>query len=408
MQEKVFYISELIQKKLYGSIAADEEKELNEWITTTVANKKLYEQLTDEELIKAELEKFDRYDTEKNREYLQTERRNLQARVNSHLSMKNGESGKLRRLWKRIAVAASIVGVLFVAGYFISREIRKSEVNTSDTAQNLAHDVAAPDKNRAMITLADGSTIYLDSTDNGELVNQHGVKVMKTEDGRIIYETTNDGQQTVLYNTLSNPRGSKVQALVLDDGTKVWLNAASSITYPTAFIGNERKVTMTGEAYFEVTKSKNMPFIVSVEDAEVQVLGTHFNIMAYKEENAVKTTLLEGSVRFVSGNNASLLKPGQQSQLTKDGQVNVISGVDVDEVMAWKNGLFYFKNADIETVMRQLSRWYDVDIQYQGEIKPKKFGGEIQRDLNLSEVLEGLKETGIHFRIEGKKLIVLP
>jgi ferric-dicitrate binding protein FerR (iron transport regulator) len=130
--------------------------------------------------------------------------------------------------------------------------------------------------------------------------------------------------------------------------------------------------------------------------------------MAYDDEASLKTTLLEGSVRFVSGNNAGLLKPGQQSQLTKDGQVKVISGVDVDEVMAWKNGVFYFKNANIETVMRELSRWYDMDIEYQGEIKTKKFGGEIQRDLNLSEVLEGLKETGIHFRIEGKKLIVLP
>ena len=310
--------------------------------------------------------------------------------------------------WKRWLVAASIILMVGAGSYFLF--FNKSEKQIDIAKLPVTHDVKAPATNRAMITLADGKTVYLDSTNNGQLALQNNVRLIKTADGQITSEAdaSTHLSMTASMNTLFNPKGSKVVDMTLSDGSRVWLNAGSSITYPTAFIGNERKVTMTGEAYFEVTKSKNMSFIVSVEDAEVQVLGTHFNIMAYNEENAVKTTLLEGSVRFVSGNNAGLLKPGQQSQLIKDGQVKVISGVDVDEVMAWKNGVFYFKNADIKTVMRELSRWYDVDVVYQGEIKPKKFGGEIQRDLNLSEVLEGLKETGIHFRIEGKKLIVLP
>jgi transmembrane sensor len=312
-----------------------------------------------------------------------------------------------RLTFLRIAAAASIIGLLFLGTFFWFNRGEQREVAKKTEVRSNGHENdVLPGGDKAILTLADGSTIVLDNAQNGTLTQQGATKVIKL-DGKLAYDPAGAGSTEVVYNTISTPRGGQYQ-IELPDGSQVWLNAASSLRFPTAFAGKERRVEISGEAYFEVAKNKNMPFIVSVSGAEVQVLGTHFNVMAYKEEKAVKTTLLEGSVRFVSGNNASLLKPGQQSQLTKEGQVNVISGVDVDEVMAWKNGMFYFENADIETVMRQLSRWYDVEIEYQGEIKPKKFGGEIQRDLNLSEVLEGLKGTGIHFRIEGKKLIVLP
>jgi transmembrane sensor len=312
-----------------------------------------------------------------------------------------------RRLtFLRIAAAASIIGLLFLGTFFWLNRGEQREVAKTEVRGNGHKNDVLPGGDKAILTLADGSTIVLDHAQNGTLTEQGATKVIKLG-GKLAYDPTGAGSTEIVYNTITTPKGGQYQ-IELPDGSQVWLNAASSLRFPTAFAGKERRVEISGEAYFEVAKNKNMPFVVSVNGAEVQVLGTHFNIMAYKEEKAVKTTLLEGSVRFVSGNNTSLLKPGQQSQLSKEGQVKVISSVDVDEVMAWKNGMFYFKNADIETVMRQLSRWYDVDIEYQGEIKPKKFGGEIQRDLNLSEVLEGLKETGIHFQIEGKKLIVLP
>ncbi len=312
-----------------------------------------------------------------------------------------------RRLtFLRIAAAASVIGLLLLGTFFWFNKGEQREVakKTEVRGNGYKNDVL-PGGDKAILTLADGSTIVLDSAQNGALAQQGNTKVIKLG-GKLAYDPAGTSKE-VVYNTITTPRGGQYQ-VELPDGSQVWLNAASSLRFPTAFAGKERRVEISGEAYFEVAKNKAMPFVVSVNGAEVQVLGTHFNIMAYNEEKAVKTTLLEGSVRFVSGNNNSLLKPGQQSQLSKEGQVKVISSVDVDEVMAWKNGMFNFKNADLETVMRQLSRWYDVDIEYQGEIKPKKFGGEIQRDLNLSEVLEGLKETGIHFRIEGKKLIVLP
>lgn len=311
-----------------------------------------------------------------------------------------------RLTFLRLAVAASIIGLLLLGTFFWFNRGEQGEVAKTEMRYNGHKNDVLPGGDKAILTLGDGSTIVLDNAQNGTLTQQGATKVIKL-DGKLAYDPAGAGSTEVVYNTISTPRGGQYQ-IELPDGSQVWLNAASSLRFPTAFAGKERRVEISGEAYFEVTKNKSMPFIVTVDGSEVQVLGTHFNIMAYKEEKAVKTTLLEGSVRFVSGNNASVLKPGQQSQLTKEGQVKVMSGVDVDEVMAWKNGMFYFKDADIETVMRQLSRWYDVDIEYQGEIKPKKFGGEIQRDLNLSDVLEGLKETGIHFRIEGKKLIVLP
>lgn len=305
----------------------------------------------------------------------------------------------------RIAAAASIIGLLLLGTFFWFNRGEQKEVAKTEVRNNSVKNDALPGGDKAILTLADGSTIVLDDAQNGTLAQQGTTKVIKLG-GKLAYDPAGTSKE-VVYNTITTPRGGQHQ-IELPDGSQVWLNAASSLRFPTAFAGKERRVEISGEAYFEVAKNKSMPFVVSVNGAEVQVLGTHFNIMAYKEEKTVKTTLLEGSVRFVSGNNASLLKPGQQSQLSKVGQVKVINGVDVDEVMAWKNGLFYFKNADIETVMRQLSRWYDVDIEYHGEIKLKKFSGKIQRDLNLSEVLEGLKETGIHFQIEGKKLIVLP
>ena len=301
-------------------------------------------------------------------------------------------------------IAAAIILFIGVGAYLW---VTKKPGRQNDIAKiTPKHDIP-PGGNKAMLTLGDGSTIALDSAASGTLALQGSTKVLKTNKGQLAYNVADEKPTEVLYNTLTTPRGGQYQ-LVLPDGSKVWLNAASSIRYPTSFTGKERRVDITGEAYFEVEKNAGMPFIIKANDVEVKVLGTHFNVNAYSDEAMVKTTLLEGAVLIARDAVTALLKPGQQAQITTAGKLKVIDNADIDEAVAWKNGVFYFNQVDIQTIMRQVARWYDVDIEYQGEIKQRKFGGAIGMDLNLSEVLEGLKETGIHFRIEGKKLIVLP
>ena len=304
------------------------------------------------------------------------------------------------------SIAAAIILLIIGVGSYVWLNKRSNSGN--DIAKTtLQHDIS-PGGNKAVLTLGDGSTITLDSAANGTLAVQGSTKVLKTNKGQLAYNITNEKPTEVLYNTLTTPRGGQYQ-LVLPDGSKVWLNAASSIHYPTSFTGKDRKVEITGEAYFEVEKNARMPFIIEANGVEVKVLGTHFNVNAYSDEAMVKTTLLEGAVLIARDAVTALLKPGQQAQIiTTTGKLKVIDNADIDEAVAWKNGVFYFNQVDIQTMMRQIARWYDVDIEYQGEIKQRKFGGAIGMDLNLSEVLEGLKETGIHFRIEGKKLMVLP
>jgi ferric-dicitrate binding protein FerR (iron transport regulator) len=281
-----------------------------------------------------------------------------------------------------------------------------------------------PGKQGAILTLADGSHIVLDSLGNGVVTTQGNQRIILSN-GRILYKGINGvTPEKALYNTMSTPKGRQYQ-LVLPDGSKVWLNAASSITYPIAFTGNERVVTVTGEAYFEVTHlsralspgvgAGKVPFIVKINTPsgngeEVDVLGTHFNINAYDDESAIKTTLLEGSVRMTKGSNSLLIRPGQQAVFLNhsSGEKGIVSEVDVDQVMAWKEGLFNFEGADLKTVLRQLGRWYDVEIVFEGNIPQRKFGGEIPMNLNLSQVLQLLEKIEVKYRIEGKKLVVTP
>lgn len=265
-----------------------------------------------------------------------------------------------------------------------------------------------PGGNKAILTLGDGSHIVLDSAQNGLLAHQGKTKIVKSGNGHIAYNQTATGNTTAIYNTMTTPRGGKYD-LQLADGTRVWLNASSSITYPIAFSGTERRVAITGEAYFEVAKNKAMPFKINVNgQQEVEVLGTHFNIMAYNDEAAVKTTLLEGSVKIVKNKLTSVLKPGQQAQLTADGKLSVTDDADINAVMAWKNGQTLFVNEDIKTIMRQVSRWYDIDVEYQGDMPTRLFTGGISRESNLSVLLKVLELNKIHFKMAGKKLIVTP
>ena len=307
---------------------------------------------------------------------------------------------------RKIAMAASIAGLIVITAILlINKNTFAPIVKTQSNEHKFKNDVE-PGGNKATLTLADGSVILLDDAKNGTLTQQGNAKVIKL-DGKLLYDVASDNTNQVVYNTISTPKGGQYQ-LELPDGSLVWLNATSSVRFPTAFIDKERRVEITGEAYFEVSKDPGKPFIVSVNDAEVQVLGTYFNINAYNDEEEVKTTLLEGSVKFVNVNSSAILKPGQQSQLTKNGEVKVANNVDVEEVVAWKNGRFNFDNAGIESVMRQLSRWYDVEVDYNGKTDDL-FIAEMRRDIKLSDALKALELTGkVKFEIDGKKIIVMP
>ncbi len=316
----------------------------------------------------------------------------------------SGSPAPVRRLAPRWWAAASIIVLLAAGASFYFWLIRKQQ--GQETIANVK-DIAAPKSNRATITLSNGQKIFLDSAANGAIAIQGNVQVEKLKDGKITYEGNPQTKTEIIYNTLYNPRGSKVISLTLSDGTQVWLNAESSLKYPVAFAGFERKVEITGEAYFEVVHNPTSPFTVIKGSTEVEVLGTHFNVNAYDDEQNIKVTLLEGGVKVSSGKNSGTLKPGQQAQIS--GMVSIIDAVDLDQVMAWKNERFDFgENTDLADIMRQVSRWYDVDIEFRGNV-PLHFGGGISRQVNVSEVLKKFELTGkVRFKMEGQKIIVMP
>ena len=309
----------------------------------------------------------------------------------------------LRRMrFSRLAAACILGLVLSVTAYFLFRPISK-ETDVAITSSNVTHDVL-PGKDKAVLLMADGSEILLDNTANGDLNGNQSAKVIK-ENGLLTYQSNNDTTVTE-YNTINTPRGGQYR-LVLADGTKVWLNAASSLRFPASFTGDKREVVLTGEGYFEVAKDASKPFFVQSGEMNVQVLGTHFNINAYGDEAALETTLLEGSVKVSSPGGVRTLAPGQQARI-KEQTVQLVKDVDVEGVVAWKNGLFQLNSVDITTIMKQLSRWYDVEVKYEGEIPVAHISGKMSRALNLSQVLKVLEYSGIHCKIEGRTLVVLP
>lgn len=301
------------------------------------------------------------------------------------------------RIWRQFAVAAAVIVAITVGSMLLVHK---------KTLPMLAHDVA-PGGKKAILTLANGNKIVLTNATNGILTNQQNVSINKTANGNVIYisAVAPKAATVVMYNTLTTPRGGQYE-LTLADGTKVTLDAASSITYPVAFVGNERKVTITGQVYFEVVHNAAKPFRVQVGDQTIEDIGTHFNINAYSDEPVVTTTLLEGAVKLSKGNAYTLLKPGQQGSIVpKDDQYKV-AAADLTSAMAWKNGMFNFDHTDLQPLMRQISRWYDVDVVYNGPATGFEFVGGIKRNTNLSNVLKILQQSGISFTIEGKKLIV--
>ncbi len=300
----------------------------------------------------------------------------------------------------RVAAAAVILIFLAAGGYFVffNRDNKQPIASNKQQVKDLP-----PGKNSAILTLANGKQIILD-TAKGTIGKQGGTTVINLS-GLLSYQSgENEGE--VLYNTVTTARGNQYQ-LVLPDGSKVWLNSATTLHFPTLFKGNERIVDLDGEGYFEVAHNPSKPFHVQTGNQDVEVLGTHFNINSYKDEKDIKTTLFEGAVRVSKQGKITLLKPGEQA-IADGAAITVNKDVDPDKILAWKNGWFEFDNTDLATIMRQVSRWYDVDIVYEGKPTSETYGGRISKNLPLSGVMHSLESNGIKFRLEGRKLYVNP
>jgi transmembrane sensor len=305
---------------------------------------------------------------------------------------------KIQRLWPRIAVAASIALVLFTGTYVLLHHKQPKQQITHNQKPDIL-----PGTNQATLTLANGQKIILSKGLSGKIATQGNMAVRVNSGNAITYIAEND--QPVAYNTISTVRGQESPyPLVLADGTKVWLNAASSITFPVAFNGKDRTVKITGEAYFEVVHNAAQPFRVQVKDQTIEDIGTAFNVNAYDDEPQMQTTLISGSIKI----GGKTLQPGQAAILKTGSDHILIKAADTEQAMAWKEGYFQIDHADLQTIMRQVSRWYDVDVEYQGNIPEEPFTGRMQRSVNASKFMDMLSFFNLHYKIEGRKIIVLP
>jgi transmembrane sensor len=419
-------IRDLIVKHIRNELKPEEKDQLQQWINASGDNRRLFEDLTNLPLLYQKLNRCDQYDLEKDDVWVEIEK-SLASGNRTRLSFLKG-----KRRWLKYAAAAAIL-IITMAGYLWFYKATPDKSPQQETIAKVENDVP-PGQHKAMLTLSDGRKIVLDSAAQGELTQQQGIKVLN-KDGQLVYDASKvsptGGDLEGAYNTLSTTKG-QMYATILSDGSRVWLNSASSVKYPVAFSGKNRSVEITGEAYFEVKHDATKPFFVIFSSPRafgegrkgtVEVLGTRFNINAYDDEAAVKTTLLEGSVKMASGkwrvasgssgaysNSEVILQPGEQAVLYRDhhSPLTINHSPNLESVLAWKEGRFYFDGADISEVMRQLERWYNIEVVYEGARPTLLFGGKMERNLNLSQVLRALEYTGIRFRIEGRKLIVMP
>lgn len=314
-------------------------------------------------------------------------------------------SGGIAWLWPKLVAAALVIGfgVYWWASYRGSREMAQQEKVVKVQLADIP-----PGGNKAILILGDGSSIALDSAGNGLLASQGGTSVTQSGKGQLVYKSGHDTESAPVLNTVTTPKGGQFH-IVLPDGTGVWLNAASSLRFPTAFTGKQRNVEITGEVYFEVAHNRQMPFVVKNGATEITVLGTHFNVMAYDDEKIMRTTLLEGAVKITRGAMEALLAPGQQARISAaTGSVRVVDDVNTEKELSWKNGYFQFEDESLESIMRQVSRWYDVEVRYEGNSRGENFTGRLTRNSNVSSVMKILSLSGVKFRIEDKTIIVTP
>ena len=408
MQEKINRITSLIEKFLEEQLPLEEEKELNEWLAEAEENRIFFQQITDKSILREKLKIYQSTNSDA------IWQKTVQKIDGGKLVSLYPEKKVYRISYTKIAAAAAVI--LFISAgtwYYFGQPVQKQTAKTENNNNKAlpVSNLIIPGSTKAILTLADGSTIDLNGVQNGALAKQGQTQVTKN-DGRLIYnrEPNVDGPQNSqsVYNTVTTPKGGEYH-ITLPDGSKVWLNAASSLRFPIAFAGNERIVELTGEAYFEVNpqdqklttttqKNTKTPFIVKITTPsgnlnEVEVLGTHFNVMAYAEENAVKTTLVEGKVKVTSGNSFQTIKPGEQAKL-KDGGITV-KNVDASEVVSWTKGYIPVGGPDLDYTMRQIGRWYDVNIIYKGKKPETSFEGKLSRTASIKGVIELLNANNI-------------
>jgi transmembrane sensor len=421
MQEKVNRITSLIEKFLEEQLNAEEERELKEWLAEAEHNDSFFQQITNREVLREKLKYYASTDSE--------------AIWNKTLQKIDG-GAKLVDLYPtrktvklpygKIAVAASILILISASTWFyFSQSTFKQTAEKGKNSHATINSPIVPGSNKAILTLSDGHNIALaTTTPNGNLADQGYMQITKTE-GRLIYTKKPDSDGSlnskVVYNTVTTPRGGEYQ-ITLPDGSKVWLNAASSLRFPIAFAGNERIVELTGEAYFEVNpqeqvavKGKNSkiaktPFIVKLNTPagnknEVEVLGTHFNVMAYTDESAIKTTLVEGKVKVTSGNSIQTIRPGEQARLS-EGTISV-KNVEATDVVSWTSGFIPVGGPDVEYTMRQIARWYDVQIIYQGKRPEGSFEGKLPRSASMEDVIKLLNINNIKARLNEKERTII-
>ncbi len=391
----------------YPVISHEEENFLNQWLDEDDNHKEIFEQLTNNENRIEGLDEWDGLKTSEAEKMEQFQRR--------FEPVSNADKSKTFYWWDRWStyVAAASIIVIAAIGYKWYDGAQKEGAPKKQPQQQATATDVQPGEYKASLTLADSTVMLLDSFSNGQLVQQGGITVYN-KDGELVYKGKQKGE--VLYNTLSTGKG-QMYTTVLADGSKVWLNSQSTLRYPVAFTGGTRQVEISGEAYFEVATqmqngkghNKKQPFVVKALGVDIEVLGTHFNINSYGDEKAVKTTLLEGRVKVqATGNNSIIvLQPGQQAGYNRQtGQMIKTKDADVGEAVAWKEGYFQFNGADLPAVLRQLVRWYNVDVAYEVEVPQRSFGGRISRKNSLAQVLTILESNGVHFKLEGNRIVV--
>lgn len=387
----LFKAASFIARYKEGVITPEEEKTLQQWLGTSTKNQEWFNELTSIEDPNEHLVAVKEFQKSSKEEFIRTFKG-------------AGLSSRVRRRNRITTIGA--LAVLVISGTIYYTVYRNHpSVLSSDQHTAVALTDLPPGGNRAMLKLADGRVITLDSAQNGELSKQGNTVVNKTGSGMLAYEVQNNKSAVIGDNILSTPVGGRYM-VVLPDGTKVWLNSSSSLRYPTAFVGRKREVTLTGEAYFEIVHDNAMPFYVKVNNAILEDVGTHFDVMAYDDEPAFRTSLFEGAVKVSKDKYSGLLQPGQQVSIDGLGNYS-LSKANAASVLSWKNQEFYFDQDNIETIMRQIARWYGVSVSYDTRMPGMTFTGEITRNIGLSEVLKMMQSEGVQFRMEGKTITVV-
>ena len=394
-------IAELIASQIRGSLSPEDLEELNKWKAESSQNSEFAEQFT-MDYLKNELEALSKIDAETGW-LLLNQKLERSGRTPTPVVDIDKPPRSRSSTWRRVMIAASVAAVI-IAGTYISRNLNRLTKKEQPGVATTKQPDIPPVGNKALLTLSDGRKINLNESHNG-LLAEDGGSVINAQKGRLIYE--NHGEKAELaYNTVSTMHGGTYQ-LTLPDQTKVWLNAGSSIRFPTAFTGRTRPVEISGEIYFEVAKDPRKPFLVQAKDLQVNVLGTHFNVNEYAQNGLIATTLLEGAVQLTQGSSRVLLKPGQQGIIDSKKQLKVLSSIDLEQVMGWQQGRFVFKDASITSIMDQVGRYYDVEIVYRDQIS-SSFDAIIESNVPVSKLLHLLELTGlVQFRIEDRRIIVM-